>query len=178
MKNEAEFCTVIKNSLVVGYKQPDPSGQYTNTSIRSCDGFGMIQNGNKLNFVCWEAKFLKKPGAFSFKRIEPHQNYYLTEWKKAESIRCFIIVGVDYGRADKRAFVFEWDNDFGELYKIGFSIHLKELNKLPYNKISKGKFTFDNIITYSMLKEIYPDFEEVCDGFRAKVESKNGESDI
>ena len=156
MKNEAEFCTVIKNSMVKGYKIPDESGfQYgAHTSIRCFDGIGMLdskyfgENNNQLKFICWEAKYLKKPGAFAFSKIRPWQNEYLCAYEKADKVKSLVIVGIDYGRADKRAFVFEWNDNFSDLYNIGFSIHLKELEKLPYNKLSKGIFTFDNIITY------------------------------
>ena len=37
---------------------------------------------DELKFVCWEAKFLKKPQAFNFNRIEKHQSFYLKEYSK------------------------------------------------------------------------------------------------
>ena len=37
------------------------------------------------------------------------------------------------------------------LFEKGFSIHLKKLNTLPFNKIEKGVFNFDNIIEYKDL---------------------------
>jgi hypothetical protein len=43
------------------------------------------------------------------------------------------------------------------LYHKGFSIHKKELEKLPYNLIKKDIFTFDNIITKETLVSIYGD---------------------
>lgn len=186
MKNESEFCTVIKNSMVAGYKIPDESGfQYgAHTAIRCFDGIGMLPsnifggNPNNLTFTCWEAKYIKSPGAIALTRLEPHQDFYLREYRKAEGVKSLAIIGMDYGRADKRVYIFDWDENFGDLYKIHFSIHLKELDKLPYNKISKGTFSFDNIITYDMLKSIYPDFEKVYNTFKEKLEQKNGKSEL
>lgn len=181
MKNEAELCTVIKKSLVDGYKIPDESGFQTgaHSSIRCFDGIGMLSadkfggSNNDLNFICWEAKLMKNPGAFSFKRLQPWQNEYLSKYAKARDVRSLVIVGVDYGRADKRVFVFRWDDNFSDLYNIGFSIHLKELNKLPYNSISKGVFEFANIINYNDLVGIYDDFNKVYNTFKAKSEEVN-----
>lgn len=181
MKNEAELCTVIKKSLVDGYKIPDESGFQTgaHSSIRCFDGIGMLSadkfggSNNDLNFICWEAKFMKNPGAFSFKRLQPWQNEYLSKYAKARDVRSLVIVGVDYGRADKRVFVFRWDDNFSDLYNICFSIHLKELNKLPYNSISKGVFEFANIINYNDLVGIYDNFNKVYNTFKAKSEEVN-----
>ena len=110
----------------------------------------MLSINNKLTFVCWEAKFLKTYSAFNFNRIEEHQNFYLTEYQKS-GVKSFVIVGVNCGRADIRVFVFDWNEKFSELYKNGFSIHKKYLEKLPYNKVSKGVFKFENIIKYDEL---------------------------
>ena len=77
MKNEAEFCNVVKKSMICSYKIPDPSGVYANTIKRSFDGIGMLLINDELKFVCWEAKFLKKPQAFNFNRIEKHQSFYI-----------------------------------------------------------------------------------------------------
>lgn len=183
MKNEAELCTVIKKSMNTGYKIPDESSfgtSNTYSSIRCFDGIGMLPanifggDKDKLNFICWEAKFLKKPGAFSFKRLQPWQNDYLLKYSKAEEVKSLVIVGIDYGRSDKRVFVFRWDDNFSNLYKVGFSIHLKELNKLPYNSISKNTFTFDNIINYNDIVSLYDDFNKVVDDFKSKMEENNG----
>ena len=178
MKNEAELCTIIAKSFTFGWKIPDPSGNYFQTSIRAFDGIATQMFEDGLHFVCWEAKYLKSPGAFAFTRIEPHQNEYLVEFRKAKEVKSMVLVGIDFGRSDKRVFIFDWDENFSELYKIKFSIHLKELEKLPYNKISKGTFSFDNIITYDMLKKVYPDFEKTCNEFRSKMETNNGKRDV
>ncbi len=151
MKNEAEFCTVIKHSLTTSYKIcDDPNGF---GSRRCFDGIGMLSINDKLTFVCWEAKFLKTYSAFNFNRIEEHQNFYLTEYQKS-GVKSFVIVGINCGRADIRVFVFDWNEQFSELYKNGFSLHKKDLDKLPYNKVSKGAFRFDNIITYAQMQAL------------------------
>ncbi len=174
MKNEAELCTIIAKSFTFGWKIPDASGNYFQSSIRAFDGIATQMFDDGLHFVCWEAKYLKSPGAFSFKRIETHQNEFLIEFRKAKEVKSMVLVGVDYGRSDKRVFIFDWDENFSDLYKIGFSIHLKELDKLPYNKISKGTFSFDNIITYNMLKSVYTDFNKVYNDFKKKAEKIDG----
>jgi hypothetical protein len=58
---------------------------------------------------------------------------------------------VDYGRSDKRVFIFEWNKDMDNLYREGYSIHKKVLDSLPYNKVSKSKFDFENIIKFEDL---------------------------
>ena len=68
MKNEAEVCTIIRNSLVSGFKVPDPSGAFQSTSQRCFDGIGTIEKEDGLHFVCWEAKYLKSMSAFPFSR--------------------------------------------------------------------------------------------------------------
>lgn len=101
-----------------------------------------------------EAKFNKDPSAFNFNRIEEHQAYYLDEFAKIPDAICYVALGVQWARGDCRSFIFEW-RDISELYKKGFSIHKKELEKLPYNSIKKEVFTFDNIITRETLVSIY-----------------------
>ena len=100
MKSEAELCTIIAKSFTYGWKIPDPSGAYMQTSIRAFDGIATQMLADGLHFICWEAKYLKSPGAFSFKRIEPHQNFNLIEFRKAKEVLSYVIVGIDYGRAD------------------------------------------------------------------------------
>ena len=154
MKNEAELCTVIKNSLINGFKIPDPSSSFKQTSKRVFDGIGTLIVSNELRFVCWEAKFFKKPMAFNSNIIEPQQSYFLSEYSKAKNVISYIILGINYGRADKRVFIFNWDSSMNTLYKKGFSIYLKNLNKLKYNKINKNTFYFENIITYNDIKSL------------------------
>ena len=155
MVNEAQYCTCIVNSLNatgdLGWKIPDASGNWC-TSIRVFDIMG--RKDNKPLYL--EAKFNKEPSAFNFNRIEEHQAYYLDEFAKIPDAVCYVALGVKWARGDTRSFIFEW-RDISALYKKGFSIHKKELEKLPYNKVSKDLFTFDNIITKETLVSIYGD---------------------
>lgn len=153
MKSEAEFCTVISSSLINGFKIPDPSGAFAATSKRAFDGIGTLLIDGKLRFVCWEAKFLKHLMAFSLKNVEPHQSFYLREYAKASGVISYLILGIDIDRTDKRAYVFEYSDRMAQLYNEGFSFHKKVLEKLPYNEIKKGKFTFDNIIDDEVLNK-------------------------
>lgn len=173
MKSEADFCTIVKNSLVVGFKIPDPGyGNFTNTVIRCFDGIGMLENYDKtLDFVCWEAKYMKQMQAFSFSRIEPHQAYYLSQYSKAKNIRTYILLGLDLGRTDKRAYIFEW-RDIADLFDVQFSIHKEFLEDMPYNEIKNGVFRFDNIITRETLNRIYGDIETAKSMFKDKLASK------
>lgn len=148
--------------MVTGFKIPDASGQFTSTSIRCYDGLGCLKRDDELIFCPWEAKYLKELQAFSFKRVEPHQDFYLTEHGKAKEIFPMLIVGVDAGRADKRAYVFNWNDCGHELYQANFSIHKKYLDCLPYNPIKKGLFQFEKFITKKDLELVYErSFEEL-----------------
>ena len=153
--NEAQFCTVIKNSMIDGFKIPDPTGQFSATIKRAYDGIGLLEKEDGLHFCCWEAKWLKDMCAFPFKRVEPHQDYFIRAHKKAKEVLGYVIVGVDAARNDKRVLIFDWDEDFGKLYQAGFSIHKKYLEQLPYNKMSKGIFEFKEIITIDTLLKLY-----------------------
>lgn len=154
MKSESEFCTVIKNSMINGFKIPDPTGAFSATIQRAFDGIGSLKIDDKLKFVCWEGKFMKSLGAFSLKMVEPHQDAYLRAYQECESIQTYVILGIDISRTDKRAYVFDW-NELWPLYQIGFSFHKKFLIELPYNEIKKGTFEFNNIINKDTIKEVY-----------------------
>ena len=186
MKNEAELCTIIKNSMIDGVKIPDPSGNYNQTSIRCFDGIGMLparvfnEDSDDNLFICWEAKYLKEPKAFSLKAIEPHQAYYLSSFSTARNIKSLLILGVVFGRGDKRVFVFEWTNTMKRLFDCGFSIHKKELMELPFNFVerdsAKDKFTFkfEYLIREEDLNKIYGDINNEI----KKLEALNGNSQV
>lgn len=163
MKNEAELCTIIRNSMINGVKIPDPSGNFTQTSIRCFDGIGMLPakdfgyEENMNVFVCWEAKYLKEPKAFSLKRVEDHQAFYLSAFSKAMCTQSLLILGVDFGRADKRVFVFKWTDTMAKLFKEGFSFHKDILYKLPFNEVHKDTFEFKKYIDDKVLIDIYGD---------------------
>lgn len=156
MRSEAQYCTCIVKSLNsvgdLAYKipQPDASGNWA-TSIRVFDIMG--RKDNKPLYL--EAKFNKDPSAFNISgRIEDHQAYYLDEFAKIPDAICYIALGVQWKRGETRSFIFDW-RDISFLYHKGFSIHKRELEKLPYNLIKKDVFTFDNIITKETLVSIY-----------------------
>lgn len=157
MKNEAEYCTCIVKSMNasgLGYKIPDPSGDFAFTVKRCFDIIGRLDiNGESYPVYC-EAKFSKDAGAFSLKRIEDHQAEYLSEFAKIANAKCYIAFGCSYKRGDVRSFIFDW-KDLKPLFERGFSIHKKYLDKLPYNKISNGAFKFENIISAKELCEAY-----------------------
>lgn len=154
MKKESEYCSCIVKSLNesgnLGFKIPDPTGQFSQTIKRCFDIIGRIDN--KPLYI--EAKFNKEPSAFNLNRIEEHQCFFLDEFAKIPDAVCLIALGVQWGRGDLRSFLFEW-RDLSYLYKKGFSFHKKELEKLPYNKVSKGVFDFNNIINKETIVSIY-----------------------
>lgn len=153
MSNEASFCTIIVNSLEkygLGYKIPDPSGNYAQTSIRCCDIIGRMYD--KALYI--EAKYNKDLAAFNLNRIEDHQAKYLNDFGKITNAITFIILGVHAGHGDTRAYIFDW-NSIKPLYEKGFSFHAKELGLLPYNEVHKSLFDFENIITKKEIIEIY-----------------------
>lgn len=157
MKNEAEYCTCIVHSLNeigLGWKIPDPSGDFAFTIKRAFDLMGRIDKDGHSYPVYIEAKYSKDAGAFSLKRIEEHQGWYLSQFSKIDNSLCYIAFGCSYGRGDVRSFIFDWKS-IKPLFEAGFSIHKKYLDKLPYNKIKKDKFAFDNIITEKELCEVY-----------------------
>lgn len=162
MKNEAEVCSIITRSFEYFVKIPDPNANYTQTSIRCFDGIGMlkestlIENGSdKYSFVCWEAKHLKGLQAFSFQRVEKHQDYYLSEYSKCDNVYSLLLVGVSVARGDNRIYIFDYNDCGHEMFKAKWSIHKQFLERLPYNKISKGIFNIDHIIRWPDLQKAY-----------------------
>lgn len=145
MKTEAEYCSVIMHALNeagIGYKIPDPSNQFSATIKRCFDIIGRIGDCP----VYLEAKFNKKMSACSMKRVEEHQASYLDEFAKIPNAMCFLAWGIQVARGDCRSYIFDW-RAVSELYKKGYSFHIKDLEKLPYNEIHKSTFQFVNIIT-------------------------------
>lgn len=153
MRNEAEFCSAIVRSLNengdLGWKIPDSAGMWT-TSARVFDIMGRIYDRP----LYIEAKFNKSFSAFNLNRIEPHQAYYLDEFNKISNAVCLILFGTNVSRGDVRSYIFKWDALTG-LYKRGFSIHKKVLEKMPFNPVKKGLFSFFNVIDKELMKEMY-----------------------
>jgi penicillin-binding protein-related factor A (putative recombinase) len=114
---EKDFNNIISRSLNdfggFGFKIPDTfaAGKSYVRSKAPYDGYGIYQN----HFVCWESKWLKAPQAFPLTRLEDHQIYNLIHsFELLPSSYSFFFIGVDFGRNDKRCFV--WKNE--ELYNI------------------------------------------------------------
>lgn len=141
---ERDFNSIITKTIneAGGYsfKIPDSFSMTTGYHSKNpYDIFGLYQG----KFLALELKWLQKPQAFNFTRLEQHQidNLIKSYEIMKDNSFCALVIGVDYGRNDKRVFV--WSND--ELYKIrqrkeeGISILKKEFDTLPYVKISKGK---------------------------------------
>ena len=109
MKNEAEFNTVITKSLTFGHKISDASNATNFFKARMpFDGFGVFKDKNNNGYpVYFESKYLQQPMAFNFNRLEDHQIEALLKCKRVlpNSLSLFII-GVNFGRADIRAFIF------------------------------------------------------------------------
>lgn len=157
MRNEAEYCSCIVRSLNncgLGWKIPDPNSSYACTVKRAFDIMGRIDKDSHSSAVYIEAKYSKDACSFSLKRIEDHQGWYLTQFNKIDNSLCYIAYGCTYKRGDVRSFIFEWKS-LKPLFDVGFSIHKKYLDKLPYNKIKEGLFAFENVITSKELCEAY-----------------------
>lgn len=112
------------------YKIPD-----VGFDLKPYDCFG-FHNG--MSYVM-ELKWLPKPQAFNFNRLEQHQidNLIQTYEIMGDNVRACFIIGVEYSRMDKRAYVFTNE----QLYEIRRrkenkeNILKKEFSNLPYLKI-------------------------------------------
>lgn len=159
MKNEAHLCSIISRSLIHGYKIPDPSNDFKNTSFRPFDGIGMVSkeifNTNKPSFVCWEAKHIKGLNAFSFKRVEPHQDEYLQYYSEAEGIQTLLFIGFSVSRGNNRVYIIDYTDCGHDLYTYNFSIHKKFLEKLPYNEIHKERFEIKKVLKKEDFLQVY-----------------------
>lgn len=131
MKNERDFNSCIGRSLDWHYKIPDDS-----RGEKPFDGFG-IKDGKS---VYWEAKFLKEPMAFNWKRLEDHQ---LRNLKEIQSLNpdaiCVVVIGVVFGRGDIRVFVFDDLDDVEKRKVLSKSVMKKEwLEMRNYCSVKKG----------------------------------------
>lgn len=149
MKNEAETCTVLKNSLIsqghYAYKIPDPSSQFGATTQRPFDMFGIIQDKP---FYC-EVKYLNKLQSFNLERIEDHQIQNLVDiQRRMPNALCWIVLGVKNGRGDSRFYFF----------KDIFTIEQRRLNKQNFLKKELETLTYfsvrKNIIEGDFINDI------------------------
>lgn len=149
---ESEFNGIITKSFnnqgAYAYKIPDTFSMTTGYHSKNpYDIFGFYQG----KFVAWESKWLNKPQAFNFDRLEEHQieNLIKSYEMMRPNVLSIFAVGVDYGRSDKRVFI--WANE--DLYKIRDrkinknSIFKKEFDSLTnYVKIKKGEISIEEVI--------------------------------
>lgn len=103
---EAEVNGIVSSSLTWAWKIPD--GPHLK-GYNPFDGFGIFKAEGSADGipVYWESKNLKKPQAFNFNDLQDHQinNLLMCKRLHSQSLTLFLIC-VDYGRRDKRLFVF------------------------------------------------------------------------
>ena len=122
------------------YKIPD-----SGWDLKPYDCYG-FHNG--MTYVM-ELKWMSKPQAFNFSRLEQHQidNLIRTYEIMGDNARCMFIVGIDYGRTDKRAYVFcnEQLYEIARRKKEKRNLLKKDFNELPFLKI-KSRIVQDLLI--------------------------------
>ncbi len=150
---ESEFNSIITRSFMdqggYAFKIPDTFSMSTGYHSKNpYDIFGIYRG----MFVAWESKYLQSPGSFNFKKLQDHQieNLILSYEMMTPNVLSVFAVGVDYGRGDKRVFI--WKNE--SLYDIrdrrisGRSILKKEFDSLSnYVKIRKNKIDIEEILS-------------------------------
>ena len=119
------------------YKIPDNG---FDTKPYDCYGFH-----DGMSYVM-ELKWLNKPQAFNFNRLEQHQidNLIKTYEIMGDNVRACFIVGIDYGRLDKRVFIFCNDQlyDIKKRKEEKKNLLKKDFQNRPYLKI-KNKIVQD-----------------------------------
>lgn len=155
---ESDFNGILTKSLNesgwFGFKIGDQRSSLTQFHSKNpYDLFGYYKG----KFVCCESKWLKKPSAFNFTRLEDHQIENLIKaYEMLDDCLSIFAIGVDYGRGDKRVFV--WKNSdlyhIKERKELKNNIHKKEFDILKnYVKIKKGLVNFDEILELPPFKE-------------------------
>ena len=141
--NEAKLNTIIGHSMQWHFKPKDNTGQ-----LLCFDGFA-IMDGKPMY---WEAKNLTKPGAFNFSRLEDHQiaNLLFIQSTLKVPNYCLILIGVDFGRADKRVYVFKDMAYIDKRKKEKKSILKKEFAKRKnYVLVRNGLINVEEMINLS-----------------------------
>ena len=137
--NEQAFNTIIGNSLDWKHKISD-GGRH---GLLPFDGVAIFDGAP----VYWEAKFLKKPQSFNFNRLEDHQIANLLEVQRLlPGSPSWFVIGVDFGRADKRVFLFR-DMEY-----------IQERKKEKRNILKKE---FERRKNYVLIKKQLIDFKEL-----------------
>lgn len=148
---ESDFNSLVVRSLNsqggFGYKIPDTFSVYTKQRNKApYDIYGYFNN----RFLCCESKWLQKPQAFPLTRLEDHQIENLIKaHEMIPNAYALFLIGVDFGRNDKRVFV--WKND--DLYNIKDrkqnkdNILKKEFESLQnYIRISKNQIDLNKVL--------------------------------
>ncbi len=138
--NEAQFNTIVRNSLSWAHKISD-AGTHGKLPF---DGFGMY--GSKALY--WESKLLPKRMAFNFSRLEEHQLEALREIKAlgGDAVVTILLICVNYGRGDKRVFVYDDVEELARRKENKLSIKAEEFDNTPFVKIHKAKVDFAAIL--------------------------------
>lgn len=115
------------------------------------DGFGVYRpaDASKLALpVYWESKNLKKPQSFNFKELQPHQVNNLEAVQKllGNNALVLFLICVDYGRMQKRVYVFR---------------DLKYISARKAEQKNIFKKEFDKRRNYVLIKKQLIDFEEI-----------------
>lgn len=139
MNNEAEVCTVLKNTMISKgckmYKIPDPTSDFRNTIQRPFDMFGIsISNPYYI-----EVKFMNKLMSFNLNKIENHQIRELTEIKRLNpNARCWIVLGIKVSKMDSRIYIFKDIMEIEKRRTDKENYLKKELETLPYYSVKSG----------------------------------------
>lgn len=145
--NEQMLNSVISRSLAWAFKIPDTRGT---SGILPFDGFGMTTDGRP---VYWEAKNLKKVQAFNFNNLSDHQIDNLCSLKRLNpEAKTLLLIGVDFGFADKRVFIFDDPFYIQKRKQNAESITQKEFKTLRnYVKIKKQRIEESTLLEASSL---------------------------
>lgn len=154
MKNEAEFNGIVTKSLNLrgwGYKIADQVSLSTGmTSPKPFDALGVYKSEDGTCYpVYLESKFLRKPKAFNFNNLEPHQieNLLKCQTLLGNSAMVLFLICVDFGRADKRVYYFKNMNYIAKRKADKRSFLKKELLEAKnYTVIKNGLINFEDIL--------------------------------
>lgn len=142
--NEAQLNTIIGNSLDWKHKISD-GGRH---GLLPFDGFGILNNQP----IYWEAKFLRKPESFNFNKLQDHQIENLLQVQNLlPNNPSWFIIGVNFGRADKRVFLFRDMNYIKKRKEEGNNILKKEFERRKnYVTIKKQLINFKELLSLPM----------------------------
>lgn len=145
---ENQLNGIVGASLNWAWKIPD--GQHLK-GTNPFDGIGVFKSTAVENAefpVYWESKNLKKPQSFNFKDLQPHQITNLEAVQKHLGGKAMVLflVCVDYGRMQKRVYVFK---------------DMKYISARKAEQRNILKKEFDKRRNYVLIKKQQIDFEEI-----------------